>query len=77
MIQEEILDGRHVIKVEFHGEDYPYSAAGRYYLRTADEDREVTPAELWQFFIANEYKEKWEKTKSQCLAMQSRSIKLP
>ena len=77
MIQEEVLDDRHVIKIEFHGEDYPYSAAGRYYLRTADEDREVTPAELWQFFIANEYKEKWEKTKSQCLAMQSRSIKLP
>ena len=70
VIQEEILDDRHVIKVEFHGEDYPYSAAGRYYLRTADEDREVTPAELRQFFIANEYKEKWEKTKSQCLAKQ-------
>ena len=70
MIQEEVLDDRHVIKIEFHGEDYPYSAAGRYYLRTADEDREVTPAELRQFFIANEYKEKWEKTKSQCLAKQ-------
>lgn len=70
VIQEEILDDRHVIKVEFHGEDYPYSAAGRYYLRTADEDREVTPAELRQFFIANEYKEKWEKAKSQCLVKQ-------
>ena len=70
MIQEEVLDDRHVIRVEFHGEDYPYSAAGRYYLRTADEDREVTPAELRQFFIANEYKEKWEKTKTQCLAKQ-------
>ena len=51
VIQEEILDGRHVIKVEFNGEDYPYSALGRYYLRTADEDREVTPAELRQFFV--------------------------
>lgn len=70
MIQEEVLDECHVIKVEFHGENYPFSAAGRYYLRTADEDREVTPAELRQFFIANEYKEKWEKTKSQCLAKQ-------
>lgn len=46
VIQEESLDDRHVIKIEFHGEDYPYSAAGRYYLRTADEDQEVTPAEL-------------------------------
>lgn len=59
MIVEEVLDGRHIIKVEFSGEDRPYSATGRYYLRTADEDREVTPAELKQFFIANEYKEKW------------------
>lgn len=64
VIKEEILDGRHVIKVEFSGEDKPYSASGRYYLRTADEDREVTPAELKQFFIANEYKEKWEKTRT-------------
>ncbi len=70
VIQEEILDGRHVIKVEFNGEDYPYSALGRYYLRTADEDREVTPAELRQFFVANEYKEKWEKTKSQFFSKQ-------
>ena len=33
-------------------------------LRTADEDREVSPAELKKFFIANEYKKKWEKAES-------------
>lgn len=71
VIQEEILDGRHVIKVEFNGEDFPYSAMGRYYLRTADEDREVTPAELKQFFVANEYKDKWEKTRSEILSKQA------
>lgn len=71
VIQEEILDGRHVIKVEFNGEDFPYSAMGRYYLRTADEDREVTPAELRQFFVANEYKDKWEKTRSETLSKQA------
>lgn len=70
VIQEEILDGRHVIKVEFNGGDSPYSSMGKYYLRTADEDREVTPAELRQFFIASEYKDKWEKTKSQYFAKQ-------
>ena len=70
VIKEEILDGRHVIKVEFSGEDKPYSASGRYYLRTADEDREVTPAELKQFFIANEYKEKWEKTRTDIFSKQ-------
>ena len=52
-IEEVILDGRHLIKVEFSGENAPYSAAGRYYLRTADEDREVTPEELREFFSAN------------------------
>lgn len=71
VIQEEVIEGRHVIKVEFHGEDFPYSAMGRYYLRTADEDREVTPSELRQFFTANEYKDKWEKTRSEILLKQA------
>ncbi len=70
VIREEILEGRHVIKVEFHGEDFPYSAMGRYYLRTADEDREVTPAELKQFFVANEYKDRWEKAQSETVPRQ-------
>lgn len=70
-IREEIHDGRHVIKVEFNGKDRPYSANGRYYLRTADEDREVTPAELKTFFVANEYKEKWEKADSGIPAKQA------
>lgn len=64
VIEEVILDEKHVIRVEFSGEDKPYSASGRYYLRTADEDREVSPTELKKFFIANSYKEKWEKGKT-------------
>ena len=64
-IQEEVYQGRSTIKVEFSGEKTPYSAAGRYYLRTADEDREVTPEELKVFFGANKYREKWEKSISE------------
>ena len=64
-IDEEILDGRHIIKVEFSGENAPYSAAGRYYLRTADEDREVTPEELKAFFGASRHRGKWERAKSE------------
>ena len=60
-IQEEVIEGRSTIKIEFSGESTPYSAYGRYYLRTADEDREVTPEELRVFFGANKYREKWEK----------------
>ena len=40
-IEEVILAGKHLIKVEFNGNNTPYSASGRYYLRTADEDQKV------------------------------------
>ena len=63
-IEEITLEHRHLIKVEFTGENAPYSAFGRYYLRTADEDREVTPEELKEFFEANRYRGKWEQDKS-------------
>ena len=64
VIEEVILEDKHLIRVEFNGNNTPYSASGRYYLRTADEDREVTPEELRNFFISNEYREKWEKEPS-------------
>ena len=63
-VTEVVLEQKHLIKVEFSGENTPYSAAGRYYLRTADEDREIEPEKLRAFFSANKYKEKWEKGKS-------------
>jgi Predicted transcriptional regulator containing an HTH domain and an uncharacterized domain shared with the mammalian protein Schlafen len=70
IIKDDVLDNHHVIRVEFNGSEQPYSASGRYYLRTADEDREVSPAQLREFFISNEYKEKWEKAKSDSLTKQ-------
>lgn len=69
-ITDEVFDGRHVVKVEFSGENAPYSAYGRYYLRTADEDREVTPEELKAFFGASIHRGKWERTKSESLSSQ-------
>lgn len=48
-----------VIKVEFSGNDIPYSAFGRYYIRIADEDRELTPNELRNMMISKEYEENW------------------
>ena len=69
-IEEIELDGKKLIKVEFSGENVPYSAAGRYYLRTADEDREVSPEELKIFFGANKYRDKWEKSKSEAASNQ-------
>jgi ATP-dependent DNA helicase RecG len=69
-IDEVVIDGKQLIKVEFSGDSKPYSAAGKYYLRTADEDREVSPDELKNFFEANKYRTKWENEKSDALSKQ-------
>lgn len=53
------LNGVDVIRVEFSGEDIPYSAFGRYYIRVADEDRELSPQELRKIMISKEYEENW------------------
>ena len=55
-----VIDGNEVIVVEFQGDDVPYSAFGKYYIRTADEDRELTPAELRKIMVGQEYAENWE-----------------
>ncbi len=70
VIEEILMDGKQLIRVEFSGDRKPYSAAGRYYLRTADEDREVSPDELKFFFETNKYRIKWEKGKSEALSDQ-------
>ena len=59
-ISTERIDGTEVIRVEFSGSDVPYSAFGKYYIRTADEDRELTPGELRKVMINQEYEENWE-----------------
>lgn len=68
-VTTEIIDGNEVIVVKFHGDDVPYSAFGKYYIRTADEDRELTPAELRKIMIGQEYAENWEnKTSNETLS---------
>ena len=54
------IEGIEVIKVEFSGDDIPYSSFGKYYIRTADEDRELTPQALRKIMINKEYEENWE-----------------
>lgn len=60
IIERETVEGIEVIHVDFEGEEAPYSAFGKYYIRVADEDREMTPAELKRTMIATNYEEKWE-----------------
>jgi len=55
------MDGKTVIKVEVRGEDTPYAAYGRYYLRSDDEDNQMTNRQLESFFLnKNVDYSKWE-----------------
>ena len=49
-ITEQIIDGKHIVLVEFEGKETPYSAYGEYRIRVADEDRKVTTKELEKLF---------------------------
>ena len=42
----ELLDEKNVIKIYVQGSDSPYSAYGKYYMRSADEYRELSPEQL-------------------------------
>ena len=43
-------DGRQFIEVAFNGSNAPYSAYGKYYERFADEDKQISDAELERLF---------------------------
>ena len=59
-VEIQTIDGVEVIVVTFSGKESPYSANGKYYIRVADEDRELTPGELRRIMIGKEYEENWE-----------------
>ena len=59
-IQKITIDGCDIIEVKFSGKGKPYSAYGKYYIRVADESRELTPAELKEMMLVSEYSERWE-----------------
>ena len=45
-ISHELVDGKDIIRVYVEGNEAPYSAHGRYFIRSADEDRELSPDQL-------------------------------
>lgn len=59
-IEEKILDGKHIIKVEFCGNERPYSSYGRYYKRFFDRAEEMTPDELKHMMLNTDYTSIWE-----------------
>ena len=64
--KEPVTDTLSLIKVEFNGSDQPYSAYGKYYIRTADEDRLIPPHELSRMFSRTGKTDKWEYEESPC-----------
>lgn len=65
--QIEVLNeqGKEIIKVVVRGEDVPYSAYDRYYIRSDDEDLIMTNTQLEQYFLNKNYDySKWEKQDS-------------
>jgi ATP-dependent DNA helicase RecG len=55
------IDNKKIIKVTANGDDTPYSAYGRYYIRSDDEDNEMTSSQLEAYFLNKSYDySKWE-----------------
>ncbi|MBM4157504.1 MAG: ATP-dependent DNA helicase [Ignavibacteria bacterium] len=50
-----------VIRVSFEGHQVPYSANGRYYIRVADEDKQMSSGELQNYILKNK-DHRWDKT---------------
>lgn len=48
----ELCDDKNVIKVTATGDERPYSAFGKYYIRSADEDREISPPQLRNLMLS-------------------------
>ncbi|MBI5529240.1 MAG: putative DNA binding domain-containing protein [Deltaproteobacteria bacterium] len=60
-VEEVRLRGKNCILVTFGGRDAPYLAYGRAYIRVADEDRQLAPAELGRMFLAwGDEASRWE-----------------
>jgi predicted HTH transcriptional regulator len=50
-VEEVVLDGKHCIHITFDGNDTPYFAFQKAYIRVADENRQMTKDELESFFL--------------------------
>lgn len=50
-ISDVYIDGKHCIHIVFNGDEAPYLAYGRAYIRVADEDKVMTSAGLENFYL--------------------------
>lgn len=64
-VEKITIDGRDIIEVKFNGTNKPYSAYGKYYIRVADESRELNPEELKSMMLEGALSEKWEQRETE------------
>lgn len=50
-----------IVKVSFEGNQIPYSAEGKYYIRVADEDKQMSAEELKRIILQNQ-DQRWDST---------------
>ncbi len=56
-----VLENKTCVRVEFAGNNVPYYAYGRAYMRVGDEDKKISPQELEQFIVKkNKDKLRWD-----------------
>ncbi|OQX21689.1 MAG: hypothetical protein BWK75_02600 [Candidatus Altiarchaeales archaeon A3] len=61
LIRKKEIQGKNCIEVEFHGQEIPYYAYGRAYMRVADEDKSMSAKELETMILKkNKSKLRWE-----------------
>ena len=66
VVNKVVLNNKECIKVEFSGEEVPYFAYGRAYMRVGDEDKKLSQKELGNLFIkVSGIETKWEETETE------------
>ena len=63
-IEEIELDGKSVVRVNFSGNERPYSSYGRYFKRVFDRAEEMSAEELKETFASLDYTSSWENHKT-------------
>ena len=61
LVENVVINGKECIKVAFSGNEVPYFAFGRAYMRSADEDRQISAKELENIIVRkNKDKLRWD-----------------
>lgn len=67
-IEAVVVSGIEVIKVAFEGNHIPYSAEGRYFIRVADKDKQLSAAELKKLVLTSK-SYKWDSAFNQSASL--------